>query len=278
MALTTPSIWRGSANKPEKRVFPDQRYAARRILLRAFAGRVTRLLPLAKNILIVAPHPDDETFGTGGLIATALRNDMTQVRPTITVLFLTSGNASHLGCCEVSGSELSVRREQTASRAAAILGLPADALRFFRLSDGALPFRGDSGFQQVCRSLAEVISSLKPQQVFTTNGLEGWPDHVAADHLTRDALRQSLIDADLYHYCVWLWIKTPLHVAPTLPWTTASIVVSPDGVRQKRDAIRTYLNDLAPCGNPYCGRLPSEFLRAFEWDKELFFRVPRARW
>ena len=253
------------------------RYMARRIVLQNFARRIRRSLVIGESLLIVAPHPDDETFGTGQLISAATRCD--SLSPSrIDVVFLTSGNASHHGCCDVSDAEVASKREATATRAAAILGLPESRLHFLRLRDGELPHPGEAGFEDSCRQLAHVISHIKPKQIFTTNPCEGWPDHVAAAELTRSALGQSRLESELYYFCVWFWIAVPL-VTQVLraDWSNALVLGDASTGSLKKQAIRTYLEDRAACGNPYCGILPKELLRAADWGQELFFHVRKAR-
>jgi LmbE family N-acetylglucosaminyl deacetylase len=155
-----------------------------------------------------------------------------------------------------------------------ILGVPDSNLHFLRLPDGALPRFGAVGFEQSCRRLADVMLQIEAQQIFTTGPFESWPDHLAAEELTRCALRESAFVADLYHYCVWFWIKVPLQRALRVDWSNACILDASEGRERKEQAIRTYLDDIAPCGNPYCGRLGKDFLRAVSCKRELFFRVP----
>lgn len=249
------------------------RYVARRAALQRLASRTHRRLVVGGNILIVAPHPDDETFGTGGLIATATRGDSSSARSAsqVNVVFLTSGTGSHRGCCDIGDTELASKREATAAKAATILGVPTTNLHFLRLRDGALPRVGAVDFEHSCRQLADVISRVEPQQIFTTSPFESWPDHLAAEELTRCALRQTASEAELYHYCVWAWIKMPLQRAHRADWSDALVLEASVGGEQKERAIRAYLEDLAPCGNPYCGRLGEEFLRAVRGERELFF-------
>src|SRR5689334_21080738 len=105
-------------------------YATRRIVLRLLAQQVARRLIIGDKVLIVAPHPDDETFGTGTLVATAMNRDCTTaVRPrSVHIVFLTSGTASHRGCCAIDESELSTARESTAIRVIAALGVQENNL------------------------------------------------------------------------------------------------------------------------------------------------------
>ena len=101
---------------------------------------------LSERVLIVAPHPDDETFGVGGFMASlAPQPKHPEGRTSVHVLFLTSGGKSHLGCCDLQSRELEMRREFAARRATHILGVDAAKLHFFRLADGGLPHSGGGG-------------------------------------------------------------------------------------------------------------------------------------
>lgn len=247
-----------------------------RILARLFAGND---IPNG-NRVIVAAHPDDETFGVGGLLAaTSLSaRGATQQTPRVSVIFLTSGGSSHAGCCDISSDELTSRREDTARRAAGILGIAKENLHFMRLPDGKLPHEGMPGFAEASSRLAKILSAVRPDQIFTHHSNDGHPDHTAADALTRAALRENGSNTDLFRYCVWYWFSVPLRKAFAVNWRQAILLDIQTGYPKKKEAIDEYLRDLAPCGNPYCGILPHPFLVAFTWPKELFFRVPRTEW
>src|SRR5438552_7167944 len=77
------------------------------------------------NVLVVAPHPDDESIGCGGTICLhATRGDR------VAAVFLTSGE---LGLKELAPEEAWRIRESEAQRAAEILGIAA--LTFLRCPD-----------------------------------------------------------------------------------------------------------------------------------------------
>ncbi|MBD0337375.1 MAG: PIG-L family deacetylase, partial [Cyanobacteria bacterium Co-bin13] len=80
--------------------------------------------------LIVAPHPDDETLGCGGLIALK-RQQGTEVR----VVILTDGRASHPSHPRLPTQELVAIRQQEATQALAVLGVPPEDLHFFNQPD-----------------------------------------------------------------------------------------------------------------------------------------------
>src|SRR5665213_2709092 len=89
--------------------------------------------PASGGKLIIAPHPDDETLGCGGLIASQARAGQ-----AVDIVFLTDGAASHPGHPTLSPAQLAGARRDEAVAAAAILGVRADRLHFFNLPDSTL--------------------------------------------------------------------------------------------------------------------------------------------
>jgi N-acetylglucosamine malate deacetylase 1 len=142
--------------------------------------------------------------------------------------------------------------------------------------------------------MSEIVARIQPDAVFCPHPFEGWSDHIAAEEMARAALaevggqrsgavggqtvgrsgRWSPERVELYHYCVWFWFSMPLRKAFRVDWRNAVALDIRPVWHLKQKAIQTYLEDLAPCGKPTCGVLPKDFLRAFNWKKELFFRVP----
>jgi len=221
------------------------------------------------RILIVAPHPDDETFGMGGFIA-----KQKSIGCEIKVIFLTSGGASHQGCCSLTTDEITHEREALALIALEVLGCDKQAAEFFRLPDGNLLRPYHEGFTNVSCRLYKILEEWKPDHIFCPHPFEGWPDHVASEELTRAAL--DLLPQKrprLYYYCVWFWYCMPLHHTWRIDWRQARILDISEQSTLKQKAINMYLKAFAPCGNPWIGILQPEFLRAFNWDKELFFEV-----
>ena len=106
-----------------------------------------------------------------------------------------------------------------------------------------------------------------------THSPELQPVDVGERAAVRQALRLAQCRPALYHYSTWFWIKMPFRATLKIDWRRGVVVDISSVYEVKRSAIRTYLEDLAPCGRPYCGNLPSPFLRAFESKMELFFPV-----
>jgi N-acetylglucosamine malate deacetylase 1 len=80
------------------------------------------------NVVVVAPHPDDESLGCGGAVLAHLA-----AGDRVTAVFLTSGEQ---GLATYPIEEARQVREDEASKAAVVLGL--SGIEFLRLPDGSL--------------------------------------------------------------------------------------------------------------------------------------------
>jgi LmbE family N-acetylglucosaminyl deacetylase len=145
------------------------------------------------NVLVIAPHPDDEAIGCGGAICLhAERGDR------VTVAFLTSGE---LGLKHLPREEAWKIREQEAERAAAILHVAA--LSFLRRPDWYV----NDGIPEAAAALEPVLRREAPERIYVPHVREWHPDHQASLPVVRLALQASQIPMPtLLTYEVW----TPL--------------------------------------------------------------------
>ena len=125
-----------------------------------------------QRVLVISPHPDDESFGCGGTI----REHVTQ-GASVRVVFLTSGEKGGHG----RNVDETIRMRESEARAAAkILGV--DAIEFWREPDGAL--RSTNG---IVERLRDTFREWRPQLVYVPHAREMHPDHRAACRLVRRA-------------------------------------------------------------------------------------------
>src|SRR5271168_2641627 len=101
--------------------------------------------------LVLAPHPDDESLGCGGLIAACVAAG----RPPLVVI-LTDGAGSHPNSRAFPPARLRARRAQEVRDAVGVLGLSEDRLVFLDQPDGAAPADGP-GFEAVVATLLALI-------------------------------------------------------------------------------------------------------------------------
>ena len=147
--------------------------------------------------LILAPHPDDESLGCGGLIAACCE----RARPPV-VVFLTDGGMSHPGSKAFPRDVLVRTREREAADAAAILGLPAGRLFFLRQPDAEAP-TGGAGFRHVVDAVASLAGRFHCTALLAAWRLDPHCDHAAAALIATDAARRAGIPH--LAYPVWGW-------------------------------------------------------------------------
>jgi LmbE family N-acetylglucosaminyl deacetylase len=148
-------------------------------------------------VLVLAPHPDDESLGCGGLIA-----DCQARGQSVHVLVLTDGSRSHPNSREYDAPRLAQLRREEARAAVAALGLPGDSISFLGLADGRAPMRG----RLLRAAVARVAAQAKARSVgtiCTTWQHDPHHDHRAAYRIGQLAARE--VAANLLCYPVWGW-------------------------------------------------------------------------
>lgn len=209
------------------------------------------------SVLIVAPHPDDEVIGCGGLIARLVKEGNA---PHIVVM--TGGEGAHKGCCSISKADIIKNRRQLTRNAMSILGVPDTHIHELNFPDGGIS--ADHG--QV-EDLKRLIEDLKPQSIFVPHWGEGWSDHVKTAEIVKKLAPAS---AEIWEYCVWMWYY---NIWRGLDWKNAAVLRMTSGEHsQKLKAMDAYIRPLAPCGNPWSGVLPKIFVEANKSNIELYFK------
>jgi LmbE family N-acetylglucosaminyl deacetylase len=190
-------------------------------------------------ILVMAPHPDDESLGCGGLLALAAQRGV-----AARIVFMTDGSGSHPGSTEYPPEALRDLREHEAIQAAEALGLPADAVVFLRQPDGALPRTGPGADALVARLSAE-CDRIGAASLLSTWIFDGHSDHVATAILARRVSRKRR--AGLYYYLIWgLKLDPAVRLRVSTKLRGWRIDIS-QGLDQKREAIachRSQMTDL----------------------------------
>jgi LmbE family N-acetylglucosaminyl deacetylase len=170
--------------------------------------QITQLAPLiefpwqslhsAEPVLIVAPHPDDETLGCGGAIALLCAHHY-----PVWVLVITDGTQSHPRSRKYPALALQQLREQETRTAISKLGVISDAVTFLLLPDGELTTAiGLPANQTLCR---EYLNKIAPKTIFLPWRYDPHPDHRATWELVTSAIADCGITAKLIEYPIWDW-------------------------------------------------------------------------
>lgn len=245
------------------------------------AASLDALSPGPGGFLVIAPHPDDESIGCGGLLAECAARG----RP-VRVEVLTDGTGSHPGSPSFPPPRLAALRREETRAAVAALGLDPDRdLAFLGLPDTAVPSRGaafDAALADLLR-LAERDEA--PAAVFTTWGHDSHADHKAARALAGALARALPSRPKLFAYPVWGWAFA--HPVPDFPLPPEPDLSEPlRGVRlstqqhlaAKRRAVaahRSQTTDLI-ADDPRGFRLPREALALWFRPFEVFLEEDPA--
>lgn len=147
-----------------------------------------------RPVLVLAPHPDDESLGCGALLAAAFAG------PGAHVVCMTDGAGSH------PNSRLWPRPRLVALRAAeldeavtALGGGPGDVTRL-GLPDTALPSEGPQA-EAAARQIAALAARLGAATLIATAPTDPHCDHLATARIAARAARAGGLR--LLHYPVW---------------------------------------------------------------------------
>lgn len=211
-----------------------------------------------KRSVIIAPHPDDEVLGCSGLITKLIARGNAPY-----IIIMTRGEGSHRACCAITKEDIMKARRQLTIQAAQILGLPFDHIYWLNYPDGEVDYRNT---EETTR-LRSLLTQLKCDAVFIPHRGEGWNDHIKTAQIVRNIVQKEV---ELYEYCVWLWYYNVWN----LDWCNArQLDMNNKEYSLKKKAVAQYVLPRALCGKPWSGKLPSVFLKANSWNRELYFKT-----
>lgn len=212
-----------------------------------------------KNSLIVAPHPDDETFGCAGLIY-----EKKSLGSKVYVVFLTNGEGS---LENISKDEISKNRVETSTKVCEKLSV--DDIYYLNIEDGKI----NSKDQNTVNLLKDIIEKNHIQEVFSTHYCEGWKDHTEASFLVKNTLKKVDKNIEFYNYWVWYWFSVSIKTFKNSNLENTYFLDISNNSDKKFELINMYLINKSKNGIPYCGELPRLFLKAFKKNIEVFERI-----
>ena len=190
-------------------------------------------------VVILAPHPDDETLGCGGLIARRAAEGR-----RIVVVVLTDGRAllRRFGVDrDPSEAEVSAMRKDETRRALDILTDGRAELTFLDIENERLV---DEQVAATAR-VTDLLRDLTPAELYVTSPFEGHREHLAANQIARVACAATGSCGSIYEYIVSL--KQGVSV-DDLPRTRVGVDVSAYRDRERRALaqFRSHLDIISP--------------------------------
>jgi len=225
---------------------------------------LTGLSP-ASRVTVLAPHPDDEALGTGGLIQQALARGA-----AVRVVFLTDGDNNpwpqrlaerRLRIGPAGRRRLGMVRRAEALHSLSVLGLDTGGVRCLGFPDaGLLPLwrKRDSA---LIMALVNEFSAAPPTVLVTPSVQDRHPDHRAAFALSGEALRRT-------GQSPAVWLTYLIHRPWLRRWAAVRGVVlrlSPEQRQKKLEAILCHDTQM---------KLSRRRFTSFAKSEEIFQPVP----
>jgi LmbE family N-acetylglucosaminyl deacetylase len=140
-----------------------------------------------KTVLVVTPHPDDETFSSGGLLSMLAANGN-----NVQILIYTSDNAGSNDPTMTKERLADIRRREE-EESCAILGIPKDHITWLGHDDGMLEYVDR---RELTKQVAREIRRHRPDAVLSIDPgapYEQWhkSDHRSGAVITADAMRAA---------------------------------------------------------------------------------------
>jgi len=153
---------------------------------------------MKKNIIVFAPHPDDETIGCGGTIAKKLSEGF-----NVIIVVMTDGRNLFRDILKIdrdpSPDEIQKIRRDELLKAVGILGVPANNVIFLDFEDGAL----EKYETEVKKRVTEILKKYFPVEVYFPFKRELHPDHVVANRIIRKHIKKLGLNTPMYQYCTF---------------------------------------------------------------------------
>lgn len=205
-----------------------------------------------RPMLVVSPHPDDETLGCGGLIATARRRGT-----RVLVVAVTDGENAYPG--EEGGPGLADRRRK--EQAAALLRLEVGATQIVRLG------LTDSSVGAHEAELTERLTQLSTAETVIVAPWEGdfHPDHEACGRAALTASQRT--GAQVVSYFFWSWHRGTTELLRAMP--LSELRLDEQTLQAKTEALECHRSQLTRALGPPI--LPAELLGPARRHFEVFW-------
>ena len=180
---------------------------------------------LGEKLLVLAPHPDDEVIGCGGLVALHVREGR-----RVHVLVATDGGEAERG--EVPKQAFTALREAETDAGLAHLGAPP--AEFLRIPDRSLEERTGE-FQAALR---DRLLQIRPDLLVLPSPIEIHPDHRALSIAAIELLQRDLELSGALALCRVAFMEITQPIRPT------TLVDITDVATLKHDAIEKHESQL----------------------------------
>lgn len=219
-----------------------------------------------RPIVVLSPHPDDESLGCGALLSASFGTSGAHV------VCVTDGRLSHPNSLEWSGDRLARLRERELITAVQRLGGESGDITFLRFQDCQAPIEGIAHLDAVTKVVA-VCDLLGARRLFSASPLDPHRDHQATAEIARKviACRPNL---RLFFYPIWARWHDPALVGRQTEMCQR-IFVSDDWRVHKAAAIGAYTSQRGEIvgDDPSGFEMDDEFVNFFVDQNEIYLEA-----
>lgn len=211
------------------------------------------------NMIVFAPHPDDETLACGGTIIKKIEEGF-----DVYVTVMTDGRHSHdvtLGLAEPSPETIAEMRVIEFSEATRVLGVNPSNLILLGFEDGKLREQISEARERTVRILREV----RPVEIYIPYRDDANEDHRTTYEVVAGSVRATDPLPKMYEYSVWNG-KIPR------PGLKVFVIDIHWELGRKMEAISKYKSQISTCfPKQEKAVLSEEFVNMFRSEKETFY-------
>jgi LmbE family N-acetylglucosaminyl deacetylase len=211
-------------------------------------ARLPEWTPKKGSLLVVSPHPDDETLGAGGLMHAAIA-----VGAPVRILSVTRGEAAYS-----AWPGLAAQRDRELQNSLGLLGGGRIEVRRLGLPDGRVRHHESELGDAIRRAATPTTTLIAPYE------FDGHPDHESVAQVCLDVAAEKRLA--IARYPIWAWHHAGPRLLQNGRWVRFNL--TPRTQQQKADAIRCFESQLAaPARAPI---LPAHVLPYFHRRHEVF--------
>jgi LmbE family N-acetylglucosaminyl deacetylase len=225
------------------------------------------------SMMVVAPHPDDESLGCGGAIA-----HLVDLKIEVSVAFVSDGTKSHPNSRRYPSLDLRTLREAEARAALSTLGMDTGngRITFFGLPDAAVPDLGSDDFDSAVDRAVAYCEKRAPETLLLPWRRDPHCDHRASRSIFLAASRQLSRPPRILEYPIWAYESANPDDLPVWGEVIARRMDVAGVLSRKRAAIAAHRSQLTGLidDDPDGFRLTSTVLAHFDLPWEIYLESP----
>jgi len=215
------------------------------------------------NLLVIAPHPDDESFACGALIA-----KYKEKGHSVNIIIVTDGRASSPKEAISQKNLITIRHNETLN-AIKKLGCKDKDIIFLNYEDS----RTSNYKNKIEQNLIHYIKKLNPSLIASPFLLDKHNDHATIASIVEKLQSDKSIISDVIYYPLWFWPKIALSTIFSKKYKTYKLNASPY-LKIKEEAILAHKSQFENItGSKKWGYLDPHIINMQLKPYELYFKL-----